>query len=431
MIQKENLLASDPWNPSQRLEIPGTVPCCGRGGTALTIAWLICTLMLGFANLQGQDPPKINEPTDEEIKAWISELNSDSYAARESASRRIGRNMERALPLLVEAAETTPDARAESILQFLGFVASEALTEPGKRAYECLERIANDRMTHRAIIAQRILESIAVQMRDMAVDRLREVGISCENRYLSVLTRTIEVRNALVIDSHFTGQERDLELLKWLFDVQFVKLEGPAISKKILQQVAQLPKLNSLQIIDTSITGSDLGCLLSAPDLKLLEILYTPIDDSCIAILEQLPVYGDMQLFGTKISAQGAKDLVARIDSANVFVGRGGFLGIQCEPSSLIIREVVRNGPADRSGIRNLDKLLKIDGVAISNFDDLRRELAKSADGEKVLVEFERPLITFRRGDARGNDADGPRLDAYSPMQVEVTLGRRPSELNR
>jgi hypothetical protein len=78
-----------------------------------------------------------------------------------------------------------------------------------------------------------------------------------------------------------------------------------------------------------------------------------------------------------------------------------------------------------------MDKLLKIDGVAISNFDELRRELAKSADGEKVMVEYERPLIMFRRGDNRGNGADGPKLDAYSPMQVEVTLGRRPSELNR
>jgi hypothetical protein len=255
--------------------------------------------------------------------------------------------------------------------------------------------------------------------------------VSCENRFLSVLTRTVEVKNALVIDSRYSGTAEDLQLLRWLFDVQFAKLEGPAISQDVLKQIASLPRLNSLQIIDTELTAPDLACLLEAPDLKLLEILYTPIDDSSIDILEQLPVFGDMQLFGTKISAQGAKDLVARIDSANVFVGRGGFLGIQCEPSSLIIREVVPDGPAERAGIRTMDKLLKIDGVAISNFDELRRELAKSADGEKVMVEYERPLIMFRRGDNRGNGADGPKLDAYSPMQVEVTLGRRPSELNR
>jgi hypothetical protein len=394
---------------------------------------LACFLVgiMSLGSLTAQQPNGPSGPSDEQIRTWIGDLSSDNYSARESATRRINRHLERALPLVIEAADSAADIDTELLLQFLGFVASNALSESGAKAHACLENIAKERMTHRAVVAQRILENITVQMRDMAVDRLSNVGITCDNRFLSVLTRTVEVRNVLVIDENFNGSDVDLQLLKWLFDVQFVKLEGEKISRNILQQISMLPKLNSLQIIDTKLTGKDLECLLAAPDLKLLEILYTPIDDSSLDLLEQLPVYGDMQLFGTKISAQGARDLIARVDSANIFVGRGGFLGIICEPSSLIIREVVRNGPADRSGIRILDKLLKIDGIAISNFDDLRKELAKSADGEKVTVEFERPLISFRRGDERGNGPDGPRLDAYSPMQVEVTLGRRPSETNR
>jgi hypothetical protein len=388
-------------------------------------------VFLSLAGVQAQDTAETVEPNETQIRAWIAELASENYASRESANRRISRHLSSALPLVIESVESSVDSGAEPLLQFLGFVASDGFSEQGEKAYACLERISRDRMTHRAVVAQRILENIAVQMRDLALERLGQVGISCENRYLSVLTRTTEVRNALVIDGRFTGKSQDLELLKWLFDVKFVKLEGSLITRGVLDQVSLMPRLDSLQIIDTSLQGSDLACLLSAPDLKLLEILYTPIDDSSISFLEQLPVFGDMQLFGTRLSAQGAKDLIARIDSANVFVGRGGFLGIVCEPSSLIIREVVLNGPADRAGIRTLDKLLKVDGVAISNFDELRRELAKSADGEKVLVEFERPVITFRRGENRNNGPDGPRLDAYSPMKVEVTLGRRPSEVNR
>jgi len=395
--------------------------------------WMMAGLAIIFSlsRLEAQDTTETVEPNEAQIRAWITELSSENYASRESANRKISRHLAAALPLVIESAESTVDSGAEPLLQFLGFVASDGFSEQGEKAYACLERISRDRMTHRAVVAQRILENIAVQMRDMALDRLGQAGISCENRYLSVLTRTIEVRNALVIDGRFTGKPQDLELLKWLFDVQFVKLEGSLITKGVLEQVSRMPRLNSLQIIDTTLQGSDLLCLLSAPDLKLLEILYTPIDDSSISILEQLPVFGDMQLFGTRLSNQGAKDLIARVDSANVFVGKGGFLGIVCEPSSLIIREVVLNGPAERAGIRTLDKLLKVDGVSISNFDELRRELAKSADGEKVLVEFERPVITFRRGENRNNGPDGPRLDAYSPMKVEVTLGRRPSEVNR
>jgi C-terminal processing protease CtpA/Prc len=238
-----------------------------------------------------------------------------------------------------------------------------------------------------------------------------------------------EIKSALVIDQRFTGTASDLELLPWLFDVQFVKLEGPAITREVLALVAKMPKLNSLQIIETSLQSADIECLTDAPDLELLEILYTPIDDSSIDILERLPVFGDLQLFGTRLTAKGAIEVVDRIDTANVFVGRGGFLGITCEPSSLIIREVIPDGPAQLAGIRTLDKLVSVDGVAISNFEELRRELAKSASGEKVMVEYERPMVSFRRDPT--SDAPGTRQVEYTPFRVEVTLGRRPSDVPR
>jgi len=369
------------------------------------------------------------EVTTELLQDWLNDLQSDNYSARESASRKIGRHLKLALPLVIETVQSQSGTESEHLMHFLGFVGSDALSPEGQMAYACLKDLADERTTSRAIVAQKILESIAIQMRDMAAQRLRLVGISCEDRYLSVLTRTREVKNALVIDQNYSGSSEDLALLKWLFDVQFVKLQGPAITPEMLQQVAALPKLNSLQLIETNLTGSDIACLREASDMELLEILYSPLDDSSIPILEQLPIFGDLQLFGTQLSAEGAKEVVARIDSANVFVGRGGFLGITCEPSSLIIREVIPDGPANLAGIRTMDKLLKIDDVPISNFDELRRELAKSADGEKVMVEFERPLISFRRGENRGND--GPRLETLAPIRVEVTLGRRPSEMNR
>jgi hypothetical protein len=404
--------------------IPNPIPF-GTFVAGVAVAGLLLFVAMGHAQSPVVGDNSVNP---EQIKGWIEELASENYSARESATRKISRHLEMALPMVIEAAESRSGLESENLLHFLGFVGANALSTPGQQAYASLKTIATERTTHRAVVAQKILEGIAMQMRDMAAERLRSVGVACEDRFLSVLTRQREVKNALVIDSRFSGTDDDLLFLKWLFDVQFVKLEGPKITPSVLQQVAQLPKLNSLQLIDTRLVGEDIRCLTEAPDLELLEILYTPLDDSSIPILEQLPIFGDLQLFGTKLSPQGAKDVVARIDSANVFVGRGGFLGITCEPSSLIIREVIPDGPANRAGIRTLDKLLKIEGIAISNFDELRRELAKSADGETVTVEFERPLISFRRGENRGNGPGGPRFDAYSPMRVEVTLGKRPSE---
>lgn len=395
----------------------------------LVILCSVSTMELAFSQELPTKSPSAGQVTSEQIHQWIAELKSENYSARESASRKISRHLDEALQLVVKAAEEESDLGGEPLLQFLGFVGQDALSSEGRLAFDTLKKIAEERTTNRAVVAQKILENISIQMRELAMDRLKRAGVSCEDRYLSVLTRMKEIKSALVIDQRFTGTERDLELLPWLFDVQFVKLEGPAITREVLALVAKMPKLNSLQIIETSLQSSDIECLTEAPDLELLEILYTPIDDESIDILERLPVFGDLQLFGTLLTAKGAIEVVDRIDTANVFVGRGGFLGITCEPSSLIIREVIPEGPAALAGIRTLDKLVSVDGVPIGNFDELRRELAKSASGEKVMVEYERPMVSFRRDPT--SDAPGMRQVEYTPFRVEVTLGRRPSDVPR
>jgi len=172
--------------------------------------------------------------------------------------------------------------------------------------------------------------------------------------------------------------------------------------------------------------------------MDLIEILYSPVDDQCIKILEDVPIFGDLQLFGTDVSAQGAQELIAKIETANVFVGRGGFLGITCEPSSLVIQESIPNGPASKAGIRMNDKLRKINGVPIYNFDDLRKQLAKSAAGESVVVEYDRPIMALRpleQNPENKNRNPGRfqqlQLDGYETLQVDVILGKRPSDMNR
>ncbi|MFN7731543.1 MAG: PDZ domain-containing protein [Pirellula sp.] len=375
------------------------------------------------------------------IREWISDLASDDFATRETATRKISNHLEMAMPLLIEATDADVRLQSEGLLQFLGFLGRNADTAQGQQAYACLNRLASERTTYRAVVAQKILENISLEMRDLTVLELRRLGAFCENRILSVLTKKEEVKNALVIDRSFVGTPEDLKLLKWLVDVKFVKLEGPLIDREVLECVVQMPRIERLQIFEASLTSQDLLCLRDIADLQLLEILYTPVDDSCIDILEQVPIFGDLQLFGTDLSAQGAKEIVDRIDTADVFVGRGGFLGITCEPSSLVIRDVIIDGPAYHAGIRTLDKLLKVDGVSISNFDDLRRELAKSASGESVIVEFERPWIYMRRNGNPGRDLpleleskkeqdDEKEQRNGERFKVKVTLGRRPSDMS-
>lgn len=375
-------------------------------------------------------------PTQEQIEAWVKELKDERFAVREAAENQLARNLTIILPTLIEIAKADGSGSPCGLLQFLGFVAQDAWSDQGKLAYECLGQIAKERTTQRAILAQKIIQSISVSMREQTLERLERVGVLCQDRELSVLTQVRQVKNALVIDQEFRGTQEHIDLLPWLFDIQFVKLEGPAISPEILQAVVKLPQLRSLQIVETKLTSKDLRPLLAASDMDLLEILYSPVDDQCIEILQDVPIFGDLQLFGTELSAKGATELIARMETANVFVGRGGFLGVTCDPGSLVIQQAIKDGPAFKAGIKMNDKLRKVNGVPIYNFEDLRKQLAKSAAGESVVVEYDRPVWSLRPIDQdpenrNRNPVRGLRqqLDGYETHTIDIVLEKRPSTM--
>jgi hypothetical protein len=394
----------------------------------------------GTVPLNAQEEPSqrasSQTPTQEQIVAWVQDLEDERFAVREAAENQLARNLTVILPTLIEIAKGDGSESPCGLLQFLGFVAQDAWSDQGKLAYGCLGQIAKERTTQRAILAQKIIQSISVSMREQTLERLERVGVVCQDRELSVLTQVRQVKNALVIDQEFRGTQEDIDLLPWLFDIQFVKLEGPAISPEILQAVVKLPQLRSLQIVETKLASKDLRPLLAASDMDLLEILYSPVDDQCIEILQDVPIFGDLQLFGTELSAKGATELIARMETANVFVGRGGFLGVTCDPGSLVIQQAIKDGPAYKAGIKMNDKLRKINGVPIYNFEDLRKQLAKSAAGESVVVEYDRPVWSLRPIDQdpenrNRNPVRGLRqqLDGYETHTIDIVLEKRPSTM--
>jgi hypothetical protein len=64
--------------------------------------------------------------------------------------------------------------------------------------------------------------------------------------------------------------------------------------------------------------------------------------------------------------------------------------------------------------------------------------LAKSAAGESVVVEYDRPIMALRpleQNPENKNRNPGRiqqlQLDGYETRQVDVILGKRPSDMNR
>lgn len=74
--------------------------------------------------------------------------------------------------------------------------------------------------------------------------------------------------------------------------------------------------------------------------------------------------------------------------------------------SNVIIRQVWQNSPAEHAGLKSGDKIVRIDGVQITNINELVGVVARKAPGSQLTVEIMRDQI---------------------PMTVQVILAERPS----
>lgn len=425
--------------------------------TAVVLALTLFASNPIYAQTTGED----DEPksTIQELSAWIKDLDSDDYSKRQLATLNLGKRKSASIPLVIDAVGDATGEKAERLLQFLSAIAVDPYSDSGKIAFDALNELAISRTTSKSLRAEKILQVIGAEQRDLTVNLLRVCRIPLRDRELQVMSSSPYILQPLVIDRQFFGNAEDLVCLKWLTNVQFARLEGPRINREVLQQVIRLPHLKKLQLVETELVAEDLALLRDAPDLDLLEIVYSPIGDEAVNTLLELPVWGNLYLFGTQLTQSGVQPLKSQLDGVDLFVSRGGFLGVKAFGNSTVIDGVVSGGAADRDGLRRGDKMLSVNGVPISFFEDLRKELAKFADGESVTIEVERrPMQDFqpRRfggggfgpggfgpGGLPGNPGPGgiPRLkeddQAELPKneafreKIQVTLGKRDSSRDR
>jgi len=356
------------------------------------------------------------------ILKWISDLNSPNYYVRQVATMELNANASSAIPYVIEAAHTASGEQLDRLYSFLSAIAIDPSSEQGKPAYEAIESLSKSRATAKAMRAEKILEVIGAEQRDLAIDFLQQNGIDFNPREFQVMNARVLIPNPIIINHRFTGNVQDLDCLKWLTDVEFACLAGPKIDGRVLQHVLTLPRLKKLQLVETKLTVEDFKLLKQAPDLNLLEVIYAPIGDESIELLSQLPVWGNMYLFGTKLTKAGQEYLKSKVDGVDLFVSRGAYLGVVCLQNSLVINEVSRGGAAERASLQRGDKLLSVNQVPIIVFEDLRRELAKFSDGEEVVIEYERRFGFSMRRDIP------PAPESKETFSVTVVLGRRDSE---
>lgn len=414
--------------PSKHLKASGQTANCRIRWFANVFLLAIYLVTSSQACYSKDDLPEADK---KEIKSWIQDLGSDDYSTRQVAALRLSKREVDAIPFLTDAANTATGEKLDRLLQFLSSVASDPYSESGKLAFDSLSEMAATRTTGKAIRAEKILQVIGAEQREAAIRLLEALRVSLRDREIQVMSSRIHMKQPLVIDRKFTGTAEDLACLKWLTDIEFVRLEGPKISRQVIQHVITMPHLKKLQLVETDLNAGDLAVLQDAPDLDLLELVYSPIGDESVDLLLKLPVWGNLYLFGTKLSSSGQQSLKSQLDGVELFLSRGGFLGVQALGNSAVISEVVRGGAAEAAGLRRDDKMLSVNGVPIQLFDDLRKQLAKFADGESVVIEYERK-VPIEAGQEKGDPLDLPQFDfpmrgpfERRKFQVPVILGKR------
>lgn len=336
-----------------------------------------------------QDLPS-DPPTLSQLRSWIRDMGDEDYSKRQLATIQFFNHKEAAIPVAVEALVEAVGERGERLLQFLSSIAVDPYSREGAIAFEAIQNATNAKTTTKAIRAQRIIDAISEEQRQAAIAKLDGLGLQIRSRSIQVISTRQTIPDAFVLDRNYIGQAQDLDCLRWITGVEFARLEGPTIDREILRQVLTLPQLQRLQLVQTSLRKEDLQELNNARELELLELIYSPVGDESADLLSELPVTGEMYLFGTQLTISGQLKLRSRFEGADLLIARGGFLGVQCPPTSVIIDEVVPGGAAQQAELQSGDRILSINGIKVVVFEDLRRELANFAAGEEVSIEYER-----------------------------------------
>ncbi len=370
---------------------------------------------------KGSSETEILEPVQTQIREWIQRLESDSFASRHLAYQLLQPHPILAIGSVEKAIATAEQDAAHRLIRLLGGWSTYPDVGYGIDAFAALERVARSGVTTRASFAKSVIEGIAEDQADRSEEYLKKLGAFIDFSRLSLFGFQQMLGGSefylLRLDDGYRGTVEDLRCLRWINSVEIVRLEGDRIDRAWLEHVVRLPNLRILQIRHTSLTGNDIELLQAVERLEGLEMMYTPIDDEAIETLATLPLANRMRLFGTQMSEDGVAKLRELLDGSEIMFGRGGFLGISCDGQNLNLKTVNSGSGAEKAGLREGDRILKIDGISLKTFDELRGHLAKHKPGEHVTIEFNRPVFKL-------NDIENP-VDGDS-QTVKVILGEQP-----
>ncbi len=282
-------------------------------------------------------------PSPEKVRRWIAELDSDEFWVREAATKKLHQSGRSALAALAEAGKSDKlevSTRAIGVLsRFLE--SSEANTELA--AETALEDIAAGRVSSSASHAESALAGYRGSRQERAIAKLRQLGAQATSITLSS-GEIGPVR--IAIGEGWRGTTEDL---------------------------ASLKRITSLQA---------------------LSIYVKSVDDEAVKHIAPLRSLTTLELYGTGISEQGAKQLAAALPAAKIDRRKGGMMGVAGQPGVVgggcLVSGVQAGSAAERAGLQPGDVITHFEGKAVEDFDGLTKLIAEKFGGDIVKVDIRR-----------------------------------------
>jgi hypothetical protein len=275
------------------------------------------------------------------VRQWIGQLSSDDYGTRAEATiqlTRAGKSVVAAVTAAALQDDLEVSCRAVQVLQTL--LASEDVAT-GDAAADSLTKIAEARAGSSADLAADALNDFQELRQDRTLDELKRLGAT-------VTLGNPRTGNAdgiqIVIGTEWRGTTADLKLLKRVPDLEWLQVHGVGITDDDLKH---LDGLNRLAEID---------------------------------------------LFGSKVTVDGAARLAQLYPGVKIDRRSNAMLGVsgQTDPAGCRITMVQPNSAADRAGLQEQDIVLRFQDQQVPDFETLTTLIGSRNPGDKVTIELRR-----------------------------------------
>ena len=327
--------------------------------------------------------------TQEQIKKWVTDLDSERFFDREVATERLIAAGTAAVEPVAEAVSSNNLEVTTRGMYILQELALDANSESAEVACTALEKIAQFRGTTAARRAAATLAKLGEIRHDRALDELKRLGANVGG-HAPQFGIPMVGRRSIEFGEKWRGEDKDLARLRWLRDVNDLIFQGPQVNDQWLKHVPKMTGLSSLMIKRASITDEGIKHLKGMKGLQALSLMYLDITDQSVQTLKEFQGIGDVIIYGTGMTPAGRDELARALVGTKVDYRQGGFLGVGCleGQQQCIIQRVTANSAAEKAGLMLEDVIYEYDSKKVTDFEGLRAMIAKNRPGDKVIIKI-------------------------------------------